>query len=190
MNNPQEMTAKIAKETLAIQKGLGEKLGILIMISIVSIVGLMIAFYKGWSFTLVIIGCFPPLVISMTIMTTVMQKGFIGNTIAYSQSAGYAEQALNAMRLVAAFGQEAKEIKNYSKYLILAKQAGIKTHFKTALSLGFFMLSVFGGYALTYYLGGVWISEEIPNHTTGASYTSGDILSCLFGVIFGMTSLG
>ena len=94
------------------------------------------------------------------------------------------------MRLVTAFGQEAKEIKNYSKYLKFARDAGIKTQIKTAITLGFFMLTMFGSYALTFYIGGVWITKEIPNHTTGMPYTSGDILACLFGVIFGMASLG
>jgi hypothetical protein len=32
---------------------------------------------------------------------------------AYGQSAGYAEQAINAIRVVQAFGQEEKEYKNY-----------------------------------------------------------------------------
>jgi hypothetical protein len=40
---------------------------------------------------------------------------------AYGQSAGYAEQALNAIKVVAAFGQEEKEIQNYQKYLFRAK---------------------------------------------------------------------
>jgi hypothetical protein len=32
---------------------------------------------------------------------------------AYGQSAGYAEQALNAIRVVVAFGQENREVHNY-----------------------------------------------------------------------------
>lgn len=37
--------------------------------------------------------------------------------VAYSQSAGYAEQAMGAIRVVVAFGMEKIEYINYSTYL-------------------------------------------------------------------------
>jgi hypothetical protein len=46
--------------------------------------------------------------------------------LAYSQSAGYAEQALSAMRVVSAFGMETLEAKNYIKYLDRARKAAFK----------------------------------------------------------------
>ena len=84
MNNSQELTSKLSKETMALQKAIGEKLGVTVMTFTLSVAGLGIALYKGWSFSLVIVGCFPPMVISMSMMVTIMQKGFIGNTVAYS----------------------------------------------------------------------------------------------------------
>jgi len=47
--------------------------------------------------------------------------------LAYSQSAGYAEQALSAIKVVSAFGMESLEAKNYKKYLDRAKNAGLKS---------------------------------------------------------------
>lgn len=35
----------------------------------------------------------------------------------YGQSAGYAEQALTAIKVVHTYGQELLELKNYTKYL-------------------------------------------------------------------------
>jgi len=65
-----------------------------------------------------------------------MSDGFTENMKAYGQSAGYAEQALNSVRVVQAFGQEKIEIRNYSRHLARAKAVGIRTHFKTAMALG------------------------------------------------------
>ena len=49
---------------------------------------------------------------------------------------------------------------------------------------------MYGSYALTFFLGSVWIGEQYRNHIYERAYTSGDILACFFGVIIGMTSLG
>jgi ABC-type multidrug transport system fused ATPase/permease subunit len=109
---------------------------------------------------------------------------------AYGQSAGYADQALNAIRVVAAYGQEEKEVKNYSKYLQRAREAGIKTHCLGAFSMALLFASVFGTYAYSFYMGSVWIYKGIHNDLYKRDYSAGDILSCFFGVIFGMFSVG
>ena len=76
---------------------------------------------------------------------------------AYGQSAGYADQALNAIRVVVAYGQELKEVQNYSKYLGRARKAGIKTHFKGAFSIALFFTTMFATYGYAFYMGSVWI---------------------------------
>jgi hypothetical protein len=53
-----------------------------------------------------------------------------------------------------------------------------------------FFASIFATYAYSFYMGSIWIREKFPNHTYGRIYTAGDILSCFFGVVFGMFSLG
>lgn len=55
-----------------------------------------------------------------------MQNKFSKALKAYGQSAGYAEQALSAIKVVVAFGMEPVEIKNYSKYLSRSKEMGRK----------------------------------------------------------------
>mmetsp|Transcript_8767 Transcript_8767/g.6509 ORF Transcript_8767/g.6509 Transcript_8767/m.6509 type:complete len:132 (+) Transcript_8767:519-914(+) len=123
--------------------------------------GLALSFIKGWSFALVLLGCFPPLIISTNLLTLIMQGGFASNMRAYGQSAGYAEQALNAIRVVVAFGQEEKESHNYSRFLTDAKAEGTKTILRTSLVLGFFMFSMFATYAYAFFMGSVWIYNEI-----------------------------
>lgn len=92
--------------------------------------------------------------------------------------------------MVVAYGQEEKEVKNYSKYLYRARIAGIKTHCKGALTMAMFFASIFGTYAYAFYMGSVWIYKGFENQTFGREYSAGDILSCFFGVIFGMFSVG
>jgi len=104
LTNPLELSARIGKECLAIQKALGEKFGTIIMALSMCVSGLGFAFTRGWSFSLVIMAYFPIMAIVTGLQTAVVQQGFSKNLDAYAQSAGYAEQALNAIKVVTAFG--------------------------------------------------------------------------------------
>lgn len=56
--------------------------------------------------------------------------------------------------------------------------------------MALFFSSIFGTYAYSFYMGSVWIYKGFHNDTFNRIYTAGDILSCFFGVIFGMFSVG
>lgn len=66
--------------------------------------GLFFAFFKGWYFSCLLM-CYFPLMFAMTFLIgKSFSAGFQQNMKAYGQSAGYAEQALNAIKVVFAFG--------------------------------------------------------------------------------------
>jgi ATP-binding cassette, subfamily B (MDR/TAP), member 1 len=188
--NPSELSARLSKESAAMQRALGEKMGTIILAFAMCVAGLTFAFTKGWSFSLVLLAVFPFLGITTSLMAKVQASGSQATMKAYGQSAGYADQALNAIRVVVAYGQEEKEVKNYAKYLMRAKIAGVKTHCKSAFTMAIFFASIFGTYAYAFYLGSVWIYYDFKNDTFDRVYSAGDILSCFFGVIFGMFSMG
>jgi hypothetical protein len=91
---------------------------------------------------------------------------------------------------VVAFGQEEKEMINYTKYLDRAKSAGIKSHCRTSVLLGAFMASIFFTYSYSFFMGSVWIYHRVHNDLYDRTYRAGDILSCFFGIVFGMFALG
>lgn len=68
------------------------------------VAGMSFAFIRGWYFSLILL-CYFPLVFAFSVFTAmVWSKGHSENVKAYGQSAGYAEQALNAIKIVMAFG--------------------------------------------------------------------------------------
>lgn len=81
-------------------------------------------------------------------------------------------------------------MKNYDKYLDRARVIGIKTHFKTALTIGAFFFVMFGYYAYAFYTGSWLVTKGVINSRTKLPYNAGDILSCFFGIVFGVFSLG
>ena len=62
--------------------------------------GLFFAFFRGWWFSLILFFAFPILFFGKFLYMMVIQNGFLSNMKAYGQSAGYADQALNAIRVV------------------------------------------------------------------------------------------
>jgi len=188
--NPGELSARIGKEVFAIQRALGEKIGIILLAVGMTIAGFSFAFIKGWLFSLILIASFPPLVVMMAIITKVMMSGFLQNMQSYGQSAGYADQAINAIKIVQAFGMEKSEIINYNTYLTKAKAAGIKSNLKGSIAVAFFFIIIYGTYSYAFYIGSLLVSEGVINPTTNKFYSAGDVISVFFGILFGMMSLG
>jgi ATP-binding cassette, subfamily B (MDR/TAP), member 4 len=59
MNNPGEMQAKISKEISAISRGLGEKIGMVVMSISCFFFGFGFSFFFGWLLTCILLGTFP-----------------------------------------------------------------------------------------------------------------------------------
>ena len=155
-----------------------------------SLAGLFVGFYKGWSLALAMFSIAPILMCGMGIFGSVMQKNTVVSMRAYAQSAGYAEQALSAIRIVVSFGQEALEITNYTKFLQNVRDAGTKQGVAAGLSLGFFFFSVYLCYGFSFFLGAVWIDEKFWNHSEDRGYTAGDTMAVFFGVLIGLFAMG
>jgi len=117
------MGSKIAKEVTGIQRGLGEKFGTIIMGLVGFTSGFIFAFYLGWTLTLYVLIGFPVLAFILVYLGVSVKTGILEITKSYTQSAGYAEQALQAIKIVQTYGNELLELKNFTKYLIRSKNA-------------------------------------------------------------------
>ena len=154
-----------------------------------SISGLALGFSKGWSLALVITGFCPVFMIGMIIFGNAIKKHTIKMLKAYGQSAGYAEQALSAIRVVVAFGMERTEKNSYARYLGKVKDAGNNSACSLGLSLGFFLFSIYIAYSWAFFMGGLWVELGIWNHTYDRVYMAGDSIAVFFGVLFGLFAL-
>lgn len=68
------------------------------------VAGIFVGMYKGWKLSFLFLISSVVLVPSIVALGSVLEKGFAESLKAYGQSAGYAEQALNAIRVVTSFG--------------------------------------------------------------------------------------
>jgi ABC-type multidrug transport system fused ATPase/permease subunit len=98
------MSSRISKEVSAIQEGIGRKYGVVLYSYCMCLAGFTTGLYKGWSLALAMLGIAPIMLVGMGCFGSVMQKRTVESMKAYGQSAGYAEQALSAIRIVVSFG--------------------------------------------------------------------------------------
>lgn len=68
-HNYQEIPSKMNQEVINIQKGIGEKFGVVIMSIFMFISGMIFGFTKGWNLALVILGITPFLFIGVGLTT-------------------------------------------------------------------------------------------------------------------------
>jgi len=183
------MSAKIAKEISAIQRGLGEKVGNTIMSVSMFFFGFALAFYWGWKLSLILLGTMPVVMLTGVAMAVALETGTTQMMRAYAQSAGYAEQALNAIRVVHSYGQENLERENYKEYLGRASKVQRESNFAQSGSLSIIYLIMFGFYAYAFYFGGMmrWNPDEwFINDYTGKRYTGGEVMGIMFMILFGI----
>lgn len=106
----------------------------------------------------------------------------------YAQSAGYAEQALAAIKVVHTYGQEMLENRNYEKYLNRSRIIQQKIIKSAALGQGILFLIIFCFYAYSFFFGGMLRYKEIKNGDR--EYSGGAIISIMFCCVFGSLQLG
>lgn len=156
--NTSELCQRLSTETQSMQRAIGEKIGLVVMAFGMSLSGLFFSFFKGWFYSSLLLVYFPFFLGASFCIGVSLSRGFSANLKAYGQSAGYAEQALNAIKVVFAFGQEETELRNYVKYLSNAKKIGIKTHLFSAFATGCFYFSLYGYYAYSFFSGSFMIT--------------------------------
>ena len=188
--DPQQLPSRLSRECLAIQTASGEKFAQIVVSVSMSLAGFVIAFIIGWKYALVSLGAFPPILVATFIMTKIMQSGFFQNMKAYAKCGAYAEQALNAMRIVCAFGQEERETRNYQNHLQSARTAGVRVFCRTAFGYALFTFVMIACYCYSFYTGGLFVDNHLYNPQKGRDYSGGDVVACFLGILFGVFALG
>ena len=122
-------------------------------------------------------------------MGAMFEQGMVEAMKAYTQSAGYAEQALFSIKVVHTYGNELLELASYSKNLNITRVASGKQIIKSSFAASIIFLLIMGFYAYGLFFGGVLRWEGIANRNDEV-YSSGAIIAVMFSTIFGAFGLG
>ena len=123
------------------------------------------------------------------INTLIVEKSKANAESNYLKCGAWAEEALNGIKIVKAFGQEEYEVTKYEKHL----KNDEKNHYSQAigygLSMGFLEFSLMFWMAYTTFMGGIFIAERINNGNFDRDYRPGDMLGSYFWIQIGASYL-
>ena len=107
----------------------------------------------------------------------------------YIEWGAYAEETLNAIKIVKAFGQEHNEISKYEKRL----RNDEKNHYMHAvsyrLSMGLTQFAFVFWMTYIWFIGGIFVAEKITNKNFDRAYRPGDVIGAYFCIQTGTNYL-
>eukprot|EP01132_Coremiostelium_polycephalum_P002116 gene2116-2605_t len=153
------LTTHLASDASLVQGMTSQRLGVLIQNLVTVVGGLIIAFIAGWKLTLVIIACFP-----LVVITGKLQMKFLAGFSAdgqdgYGAAGQVASEAITGIRTVASFSTEKQVLDLYKVQLKGPISAGVKKGHISGLAFGMSQFILFGVYCLSFWYGGKLVGE-------------------------------
>jgi ATP-binding cassette subfamily B (MDR/TAP) protein 1 len=185
-----QFSTKIQTQSTTIENGLGQKLDICVRSLTMFMASFVLGFTTSWSLSLVLLSTFPLLLIGGWYISKVQQEGSKRNRGAFEKAGGIAEEVLYQIKTVASFANFKWEKNRFEEKLEESYKAGRTNSFKNGLGTGLIVLSIYGSYTLAIWYGSLVIHNQDINPVTGNPFKAGDVLTCLFSIVFGAMSLG
>ncbi|XP_051225559.1 ABC transporter B family member 11 [Lolium perenne] len=177
-----EAVSRMSSDTVIIQDALGEKAGKLVQLTSAFVGGFIIAFTRGWLLTLVMLTSLPLVAIAGAVSAQMLTRVSSKRLTSYSDAADTVEQTIASIRTVVSFNGEKKAIASYNNFIKKAYKTVIEEGLINGFGMGSVFCILFSSYGLAFWYGGKLIIDK--------GYTGGKILTVLFAVLTGATSLG
>jgi len=179
--SPGELSSRIISDTIIIEEGLGQKLGILVQNIFTFVFCIVLAFTSGWKLTLYMSSIIPVLIIIVGIMGYVLGKFTKKTQDAYGVVGGIAQEAFSQIRTIASFGTEQKEIDRYVNNLKPTKKYGLIKAQTFGICFGALFSVVYFSYSIAFLAGTKLIHNQ--------EMVGGDVLQVFMGVMMGAMSI-
>ena len=195
LGNSGELATRIKGDTLVVQQGIGEKLGLGVQFFSTFVCGFVIGFSKGWKLALVMCSVVPLLGISAAALFSSVGKLTTLSQKLYAEAGSVAEQAISSIRTVAAFTGEEKEADRYSVRLLKAQSVGVKSGRAIAQGLATVLFIIFASYGLGMWYGAKEIVDDHEAHPDcvyagNCKVNGGDVLVVFWSILFASMSIG
>lgn len=193
VNEPMQLSTKVADSTVTIQDGMGRKIGDGINFFSMALGGIIIGFVKGWELALVLMAFTPFIAISAAVAMKVLSSATQGGLDSYGKAGAIAQEALGNIRTVHMFNSIKHFSEKYDSALEASTAAGIKKALAVGWGTGLMFFMVFCTYAGGMYYGAYKVSNDQleGNQCTGSGcYDGGRVLIVFFSVVMGAMAFG
>lgn len=170
------------EDSTLIQASISEKAMHFLQHMTTFVAGIAVAFAGGWDMTLVMIGTLPLIAAAgMTLARVSAVMGAVSQK-ANASASGYAQQQLQQIRTVTAYGGQERALQEYEKALETPTRTAIRQSLYTGFALGSVNAVVYFTYSIAYYYGAWRVSTD--------DYTGGQVLQVFVAALLGGFSLG
>uniref|UniRef100_A0A8C5FK61 Bile salt export pump n=1 Tax=Gadus morhua TaxID=8049 RepID=A0A8C5FK61_GADMO len=181
-NSVGELNTRMSDDINKINDAIADQVSIFIQRFTTFVCGFCMGFIGGWKLTLVILAASPLIGLGAGLMALSVARLTGMELQAYAKAGAVADEVLSAIRTVAAFGGELKEVERYDRNLILAQRWGIRKGLIMGFFTGYMWFIIFLCYALAFWYGSGLVLD--------LEYTPGTLLQVFFGVLIGAMNLG
>ena len=189
-NNAFEFSTKVQAQFEQIALGLGEKFGILLQAISQIICGIIIAFYKSWQLTLVMLAISPLIFLCVVLLVVLIRKPAIGSRKTYERAGGAAEEMLYNIKTITSFSNYEFEISRFNKLIDIVHYFDRKKAFVLGATIGAALFFIY----LTFFVSTMYsrklIGEDVWNDNADAPFSLGDIVTVTFSTLVAVLSVG
>jgi len=179
--DPAALPSRMALEVFTISNAIGAQLGSIMMVLGQFILGMVVAFWKGWKLALLLSGTIPIFLVMGVFMGKTVAVA-TGNQQEYFGKAGaVAEEVMMSIRTVAAFGGERHEQNRFGSFLGRAKRGGVMAGINMGITLGVMFSVNSAMFALAFWFGANYLLTDGKN--------PGEFMTVFFAVFIGVSSM-
>ncbi|KAI9913593.1 hypothetical protein PsorP6_006666 [Peronosclerospora sorghi] len=193
VNEPMQLASRVAEATVAIQEGMGRKVGDGLNFFSMAVSGIVIGLVKGWQLTLILLAFTPFIAVTAFLAMKVLSTATQAGLNSYGEAGAVAQEALSNVRTVHMFNSINHFITKYEEALRLSTKAGIKKGLAVGWGTGLMFGTVFCTYAGGMYFGALMVANDnLDGHrcTGNGCYDGGRVITVFFSVIMGAMALG
>lgn len=124
-----EITTRISADTILVQEGMSDKVGVMLQNLSTFLVAILIALIRSYKLTLILLSVLFAITVFMGLISKLMVKYFRLSLGGYSVGGALAEEVISSVRNVQAFGVQERLALQYDKYLEITEKWGLKAGF-------------------------------------------------------------
>ena len=189
-NNAYEFSTKVQAQFEQISLGVGDKFGLTLIAISQIITGLIIAFYKSWLLTLVMLAVSPFIFICILFLVFSLKKPMIGSRKSYEKAGGIAEEILYNIKTVVSFSNFEFEIQRFNKMIDIVHKFDEQKAFRLGLTIGGTLFFIYVTFFLASIYGRKLVGDEVWNDNSNSPFTIGDIITVVFSTLVSILSIG
>ena len=189
-NNAYEFSTKVQAQFEQIALGVGEKFGILLQAVAQVLVGLIIAFWKSWLLTLVMIAISPCIFMCVIVLVLTLRKPMIGSRKTYERAGGAAEEMLYNIKTIVSFSNFEFEIERFNRLIAIVHHYNLMKAFRLGMCLGGLIFFIYLTFFVALMYSRKLIGDEKKNDNTGDPFTLGDLVTVVFATLVAILSIG